>query len=364
MRVALLTPFDFPSVRGNAITVNRIAGGLARRGVELRVWDCSVLPEARIEGEVAAFSPALIHAFHAYRVGPLALRLARRLEVPLLVTVTGTDGNHDLFDPPRAQAVRRVLEGASTVTVFHETMLRRISTSLPDLAAKIVVIPQSAWLPEGPPCPLGERVPLPADAVVFLFPAGIRMVKNPLFPLAPLERLVTRLPHLRLVYAGPILDPAEGERLLRALGGRPWAAHLGAVPHRQMRALLEASDVVLNCSLSEGGMANSVLEALACGRAVLASSIEGNRSLVEDGVTGLLFEGPEEFEAKALRLATDPGLRGALGLEGQRRVRALYPPEREVEGYLAQYGRLAPPERLLGAGQPDTLSESGSRGGA
>lgn len=342
MRLALLTPFDFPSVRGNAITVNRIARGLRERGMELNVWDCSVLPEARVEREVEEYRPALIHAFHAFRVGPLALKVAWKLEVPLLVTITGTDGNHDLFDPDRAQTVRRVLEGASAVTVFHDTMRTRIAGALPDLGTKMVVVPQSARFEDGPPFPLAARLGLPADAVVFLFPAGIRMVKNPLFPLAPLDRLAPRFPHLRLVYAGPILGPGEGERLLRALAGRRWAANLGTVPHGQMQSLLEASDVVLNCSLSEGGMANSVVEAMACARPVLASDIEGNRSLVEDGVTGFLFKGPEEFEEKALRLLGDPGLRRWLGLMGQTRVRALYAPEREVEGYLAQYHRLVP----------------------
>ena len=340
MRHALLTPFDFPSVRGNAITVNRIARGLTERGVELRVWDCSVTAEAQVLREVEAYGPGLVHAFHAFRVGPLALRVARKLEVPLLVTITGTDGNYDLFDPERAQDVRRVLEGASAVTVFHETMLTKIASVLPDLVAKLVVIPQSVRLEEGSRYPLAERLGLSADAIVFLFPAGIRMVKNPLFPVAPFDRLVLRVPGLRLVYAGPILDPAEGERLLGALAGRRWSAYVGAVPHSQMRSLLEASDIVLNCSLSEGGMANSVMEAMACGRPVLASDIEGNRSLVEDGVTGFLFSGPEEFEAKAIRLLGDPGLRRRLGLMGQTRVRARYTREREVEGYLTQYRRL------------------------
>jgi glycosyltransferase involved in cell wall biosynthesis len=342
LRGALLTPFDFPSVRGNAITVNRIARGLREHGVELRVWDSSVTPEAQVEREVTAYRPALIHAFHAFRVGPLALTLARELDVPLLVTITGTDGNHDLFDPGREQTVRQVLAGAATLTVFHDSLAGRIASALPEAAAKTVVVPQSVSLEDGPPYPLAERLGLPANAVTFLFPAGIRMVKNPLFPLACFDRLVGRFPHLRLIYAGPILDAEEGERLLKALGGRRWAAHLGTVPHRQMRSLLEAVDVVLNCSLSEGGMANSVLEALACGRPVLAAAIEGNRSLVEDGDTGFLFAGPGEFEAKATRLLEDPWLRRRLGLAGQSRVRALYPPEREVEGYLAQYHRLVP----------------------
>jgi glycosyltransferase involved in cell wall biosynthesis len=266
--------------------------------------------------------------------------VARSLEVPLLVTITGTDGNHDLFDAERAQTVRRVLEGASTVVVFHDSMREKIAGALPDLAAKMMVIPQSAELEGGPPYPLAERVDLPPDALIFLFPAGIRMVKNPLFPLAPFDRLVARFPLIRLLYAGPILDPAEGERLLSALAERPWATHLGAVPHRQMRSLLDTAHVVLNCSISEGGMANSILEALACARPVLASDIEGNRSLVEDGVTGFLFTGPEEFEAKAALLVGDPALRQRMGLAAQSRVQALYPPRREAESYLAQYHRM------------------------
>jgi len=162
------------------------------------------------------------------------------------------------------------------------------------------------------------------------------MVKNSLFPLEPFDQLVARYPSIRLVYAGPILDPAEGERLLNALVHRPWAIYLGEVPHSQMRSLLEAVHVVLNCSLSES-MPNSVLEAMHCALPVLASDIEGSRSLVEDGVTGFLFTDPAGLEAKATRLVEDPELRRQMGLAGQARVRASFQLEKEVEGYLAQY---------------------------
>jgi glycosyltransferase involved in cell wall biosynthesis len=109
-----------------------------------------------------------------------------------------------------------------------------------------------------------------------------------------------------------------------------------------MPALLELADVVLNCSLSEGGMANSVLEALALGRAVLASNIAGNRSLVEDGVTGFLFDSPDELAAKADRLLKDPDLRARLGEAGRERVNARFGADREIDGYLAAYTRLTP----------------------
>jgi glycosyltransferase involved in cell wall biosynthesis len=109
-----------------------------------------------------------------------------------------------------------------------------------------------------------------------------------------------------------------------------------------MPALLELADVVLNCSLSEGGMANSVLEALALGRAVLASDIPGNRTLVENGVTGFLFGGADDLAVKADRLLQDPDLRLRLGTAGRERVSARFGADRETDGYLAAYSRLVP----------------------
>ena len=89
-------------------------------------------------------------------------------------------------------------------------------------------------------------------------------------------------------------------------------------------------------------MSNSVLEALAAGRPVLASDIDGNRSLVEDGVTGFLFRDTTELEVKAEQLAADRALRERLGLAGRDLVERRYPPRREVESYLGVYARLAP----------------------
>ncbi|HEX9747885.1 MAG TPA: glycosyltransferase [Methylomirabilota bacterium] len=177
---------------------------------------------------------------------------------------------------------------------------------------------------------------------IVLFPAGIRKVKRPAFPLEPLEGLRDRHPTLELVYVGPIIDAAEGEALRRLLADYPWARYLGAVPHNRMPALLDLADVVLNCSLSEGGMANSVLEALSLGRAVLAADIAGNRSLVEDAITGFLFGSAEELTAKADRLLQDPDLRARLGVAGRERVSARFGADRETDGYLAAYTRLVP----------------------
>jgi glycosyltransferase involved in cell wall biosynthesis len=342
-RAALLTPSASPSVRGNAVTVARIARGLAARGVDVRVWDRSRCDEATIEAEVQAFAPSIVHAFHAWRLGPLGLRLARRAELPFVVTLTGTDVNHDLFDPERAAVVRRVLEGAARIVVFDDAIGARVAAALPDLRERIARVPQAVDFPPAAPFDLGAAWPeLPARRVVFAFPAGVRPVKRCLMPLPAFDELVARHPHARLLYAGPILDHAEGEALVRALSTRPWARYIGERPHGQMASLMSQVDVVLNCSVSEGGMANSVLEAFACGRAVLAADIEGNRSLVEHEVSGLLFSDEAELVLMAERLLLDAVLRARLGTTGQERARRHFPPEREIEGYLAIYNAIVP----------------------
>ena len=108
-----------------------------------------------------------------------------------------------------------------------------------------------------------------------------------------------------------------------------------------MASLLSRADVVLNCSISEGGMSNAMLEALSLGRAVLASDIDGNRSIVTDGVTGLLYRDQVEFERLAAELARDSALRGRLGRAGAALVAERFPPSRELDGYGAIYHELA-----------------------
>ena len=348
LRLAILTPFGPPAPRGNAVTVGRVAQGLAERGVEVRLWDLSAVDAETVDSELQAYRPALIHAFHAYAAGPLALRLAHRVEVPLVVTLTGTDANHDLLDPEHSPVVKNVLNNTHRITVFHQSVGDRVTDILPGVGGRLVVVPQSVRLTGNGRFDLQERWPLPPPTVLFVFPVGLRAVKNPVFPVAPLSRLVKAIPEIRLLYAGPILEPSVGEALERQLSARPWARYVGEVPHEQMASLLSQADVVLNCSLSEGGMANSVLEALSLGRAVLASDIDGNRSIVADGATGFLFRDEGEFERRAAELARDPALRERLGLAGSVLVRERFSPAREIDGYQTVYRELATARGALG----------------
>lgn len=98
--------------------------------------------------------------------------------------------------------------------------------------------------------------------------------------------------------------------------------------------LLAACDVFVLPSRREG-LGVSALEAMAAGRAVVASRVGGLADAVVDGETGLLV--PVD-DARALadalaRLARDRSVRDALGRAGPERVRAGFLPESMVASY-------------------------------
>jgi glycosyltransferase involved in cell wall biosynthesis len=89
--------------------------------------------------------------------------------------------------------------------------------------------------------------------------------------------------------------------------------------------LLAACDVFALPSLYEGSSL-AVLEAMAAGRPVVASSIGGTDELIEDGGSGLLVPpGDAEALAAALRrLAGDHGLRDSLAAAARERARSMF----------------------------------------
>lgn len=95
----------------------------------------------------------------------------------------------------------------------------------------------------------------------------------------------------------------------------------GGLDHDQVKARLKDCHVLVHPSLAEG-RSNVVLEAMACGRVVVASRIAGIRDVVKDGANGLLFSpGSVSGLLRHLRhLAEDPGFCTRLGRAARAEV--------------------------------------------
>jgi glycosyltransferase involved in cell wall biosynthesis len=113
---------------------------------------------------------------------------------------------------------------------------------------------------------------------------------------------------------------------------------LGFVPHAEVERLLARAAVVVLPSHREG-LPMVLLEAMARGRAVVATPVGGIPSLVEGGVTGLLVPpGDADSLRHAIeRLLADPDLRRRLGEAARARVSELCSWERVTEATLDAY---------------------------
>jgi glycosyltransferase involved in cell wall biosynthesis len=165
-------------------------------------------------------------------------------------------------------------------------------------------------------------------------------VKNIPSLIPSLSAVQRRQPQLRYLLAGPVIEPDEGERLKAMLQGQSWATYLGALPHEEICAILPQAQVVLSSSHSEGGMSNAVLEAMSKGVPVLASDIEGNRSVIQDGRDGLLYGSPAEFEQKLERLIQDRALAATLGSRARDKIAREFRLGGEIDAYLRLYRSL------------------------
>lgn len=347
MKIILLAPHTHPIVRGNAVTVSRIAGSLIRNGCSVRTLSADLESPLSVAAQIEEGQPDLLHAFHAHDAGSLALAASAETGTPYIVTLTGSDIYEALIDSRREQTIA-ALRAATFVTAFHELVAAKVVEHVPELRGMIRIVPQGVCLPT-------PVVPAHVNPVPVLFlPAGLRPVKSVLHAIRALGPLFDVGMRFRLVIAGPAIHAEYAAAVVDEVGKREYARYVGVVDHARMDALFGTADIVLNTSAFEGGMANSILEGMAAGKPIVASDIEGNRSIVIDGITGLLYRTDEELRTKVGSLLADLSLRTRFGEAGRRLVQEQFSLQREADLYLDLY-REALDMRGYGRKKPQRL---------
>ena len=151
-----------------------------------------------------------------------------------------------------------------------------------------------------------------------------------------------QLPTARLLVVGAYTREDKEPFVLRARREGIHGVHfLGYAPEDQKPRYFRSCDVFCAPSTGFESFGLVLLEAMAAGRPLVASDIAGYRSVLTDGREGLLVEpgDPEALAAALLRLLRDPELRARMGAQGRATARGLAW-DKVAGRVLAYYGEL------------------------
>jgi glycosyltransferase involved in cell wall biosynthesis len=296
--------------RGHEIeraVLDRRAGG-KRRHLELA---------RRARAAARRFRPDVVYA---HFLVPSGLAAALASDAPLVVTAHGADVRNVGAVPGVAALTRRVVRRAATVIAVSDYLRRELEAKIPDARGKTEVIDSGVDLerfrPQAPP----------AGPTAFLCVGSLTERKNVL----RLASAFARLGEGTLTFVG------DGP-LRAALQGVPRVTLAGRVPHDEIPDRLAACHVLCQPSLVEP-FGQSVLEAMACERSVVATRIGGPPEFVP-AEAGVLVD-PLDEEAIA------DGLRRAAALPrpnpAARRAAALHDVKIQAERVEAVLARAVP----------------------
>jgi glycosyltransferase involved in cell wall biosynthesis len=216
--------------------------------------------------------------------------IASKVRAPLVVTAHGRDVRNIGAIPGVAHFTREVVRRASTVIAVSEYLRHELEERLPEARGKTEVVDSGVDLERFRPVEPAEQLESPA----FVHVGSLTERKN-VVRLADAFALFGR-GSLTFVGDGPLRAQLEGRQGVRIVG---------RVAHDEVPRWLSAADVVCGPALVEP-FGQSLLEAMACERSVVATRIGGPPEFVADGA-GVLVD-PLDTEELARALDAAAGL--------------------------------------------------------
>lgn len=275
-------------------------------------------------------------SFFLYPVGYVTGLLARRMQVPSVLTVVGNDVKKYTFSPEKVGLCQSGLTNADRlVALSHE--LRDMAHALTPVAEKSRIIYNSVTVTERPwqPRASEERFFRIGSAGIFKYEKGLPY----------LFKAVSRLRGSRkaILELRGSLRPSEKatyQEMVKRTHMEDRVRLLERLPHDAMPDWFRTLDVFVLPSVSEG-CPNVLMESLATGVPSVGTTTGAVPELIEDRVSGLLVPwGNSQALAVALtEIMDNPGLAEQLGAGGRTRMQR-FSVEREHQAWESVFREL------------------------
>lgn len=290
--------------------------------------------------------PDVIHAHWLLPNGFLGAVASRRLGIPLVVSLPGSDVLVSGMNPLFRSMARFAMRQAAAITTNSED-LREAAIDLGADPARFSLIiygvdPAAIAPDDAPRAGLRRRWRIPEEAPLVL--AVGRLVPKKGF--AVLLRAAAQFePAIHTLIVGDGAQRAELEGLAGQSGAARRIHFVGNVPRHELTGYYNMADIFAMPSvrLPVDGLNVSVVEAMACGLPVVASDVGGNTLVVRDGDNGLLVgEGQVSALAQAInRLAAHPEERQRMGWRSRQRAVQEFSWQGIAATYTELFNRLA-----------------------
>ena len=135
------------------------------------------------------------------------------------------------------------------------------------------------------------------------------------------SRLKWEHPNIRLIVVGPGNLGKDSHRILSARNPQD-VTLVGGVSYQDLPRYYASSDIFCSPATGQESFGIVLLEAMAAGKPIVASAIEGYMGIVKPGEQGLLFprKNSEALADTLATLITDPELAARMGATGRQMV--------------------------------------------
>lgn len=224
---------------------------------------------------VHSFAPDLIFSCFLYPDGYAALKIGKALGVPVVVMSIGSDINR-IGDPISAMHTRRVLREADfLVTVSGDLRLKAVAMGAPPERTRAVINGCDLsifYVRDRLEARRKLHIDQAAEVVVYMGRMDVR--KGLLELVEAAASLHSERPNLHVYLVGEGPDKPLIESAIQAHNAASYIHTLPGCAFDDVAVWMAAADLVTLPSYMEG-CPNVVLEALACGRPVVATNVGG-----------------------------------------------------------------------------------------